>query len=493
MTGRYVIQYVRMTKYTIKGRVNTMKKRITSILNTFLYTLCASSTLLLAGCSKTDTHGLSVKNPTSIKIWHYYNGALAAAFDELVSEFNNTLGREQGIVVNAESMSTVTDLENALWDAANEKVGAPDMPNIFQCYQDTAFALDKEISLVNFDDYITEEERNSYVELFVDAGCIGENHAWKLYPTAKSTEVLILNKTDWDKFALDTGVTTQALSTWEGLTETAQTYYEWSGGKAFFGRDAFANYPIIASSQLGHEIFQVTDGKTALDFDHASMRKIWEHFYVPYVKGYYRHIGKFRSDDVKLGEIIALVCSSSSAVYFPTEVTPADGTPYPIEHLVLPLPNFDQTAPCAVQQGAGMAVTKSTEAEEYASVLFLKWFTQWQQNLKFSVNSGYMPVSKEAVNPENVEQFLSENPTSAIVSDTLRVALEENKNYMMYTPPAFTGGTQARSVLDTTMLELALRDRAAVDGGTAIDKFLTDEHFEEWYNSTLKQLEACCK
>ena len=155
----------------------------------------------------------------------------------------------------------------------------------------------------------------------MEAGCIGENHEWKLYPTAKSTEVLILNKTDWDKFALAAGVTTQALSTWEGVAETAQTYYEWSGGKAFFGRDAFANYPIIASSQLGHEIFQVTDGKTALDFDHASMRKIWEHFYVPYVKGYFRHVGQYRSDDVKLGEIIALVCSSSSAVYFPAEVT----------------------------------------------------------------------------------------------------------------------------------------------------------------------------
>ena len=58
-------------------------------------------------------------------------------------------------------MSTVADLENALWDSANEKIGAPDMPNIFQCYQDTAFALDKEISLVNFDEYITAEERDS--------------------------------------------------------------------------------------------------------------------------------------------------------------------------------------------------------------------------------------------------------------------------------------------------------------------------------------------
>ena len=466
-----------------------MKKRITSI----LYMICAASTLLFTGCGKSDTHGLSAKNPTSIKIWHYYNGALATAFDGLVSEFNNTVGREQGIVVNAESMSTVTDLENALWDSANEKVGAPDMPNIFQCYQDTAYALDKELSLVSFDDYVTEDEKNSYVKRFIDAGCIGENREWKLFPTAKSTEVLILNKTDWDKFAADTGADTKDLSTWEGLVNTAENYYEWSGGKAFFGRDAFANYPIIASSQLGHDIFQVTNGETVMDFDHDSMRKIWDHFYVPYVKGYFRHVGQYRSDDVKLGEIIALVCSSSSAVYFPAEVTPANSTSYPIEHLVLPLPNFDQTPSYAVQQGAGMAVTKSTEAEEYASVTFLKWFTQCEQNLKFSVNSGYMPVSVEAVTPENVEQYLAENPTNAIVSDTLRISIEENSEYVMYTPPAFTGGTQARSVLDTTMPALALKDRAAVDGGTAIDKFLTDEHFEEWYNSTLKQLEACCK
>ena len=203
-------------------------------------------------------------------------------------------------------------------------------------------------------------------------------------------------------------------------------------------------------------------------------------------------MGQYRSDDVKLGEIIALVCSSSSAVYFPTEVTPVDSAPYPIEHLVLPLPNFDNTPSYAVQQGAGMAVTKSTETQEYASVIFLKWFTQGQQNLKFSVNSGYMPVSVEAVMPENIEQYLAENPTSAIVSDTLRVAIEENRQYIMYTPPAFTGGTQARSVLDTTMLNLALRDRAAVEGGTDIEKFLTDAHFEEWYKDTLKQIQESC-
>lgn len=467
-----------------------MKKQLSSIL---LYIICALMPLLLAGCGGQDSHGLSKENPTSIKVWHYYNGALAATFDELVSEFNNTVGRENGIVVYSESMSTVIDLENALWDCANEKVGAPDMPNIFQCYQDTATALDKVVSLVDLDDYITEEEKNSYVKLFLDSGCIGADKKWKLFPVAKSTEVLILNKTDWDKFAADTGASTQDLATWEGLVSTAEKYYEWSDGRAFFGRDAFANYSIIASSQLGHELFQVSDGVEKLDFDKETMRVIWDHFYVPYVKGYFRHVGQYRSDDVKLGEIIALVCSSSSAVYFPAEVTAADGSSYAIDHLVLPLPNFNRTAPYAVQQGAGMAVTKSTEAQEYASILFLKWFTEWQQNLKFSVNSGYMPVSVEAVKTENMDKYLAENPASAIVSDTLHVALEENSRYIMYTPPAVTGGTQARSILDTTMPALAIRDRAAVEGGASVDDFLTDEHFDEWYEDTLSQLQECCR
>ena len=460
-----------------------------------LFTLCIIlSVILMSGaCSRQESNGLSIDNPTSITVWHYYNGTLAIVFDELVSEFNNTFGRENGVVVKSESMSTIAGLEDALWDAANEKVGAAQMPNIFQCYQDTAIALDGVVSLINFDDYITEEEKISYVKLFLDSGCIGQNHEWKIFPIAKSTEVLILNKTDWDKFAADTGAQTQDLSTWEGLAETAEKYYEWSDGKAFFGRDAFANYPIVASSQLGHEIFQIADNRTKLDFDKETMRKIWDGFYVPYVKGYYKHVGNYRSDDVKLGEIIALVCSSSSAVYFPSQVTLADGTSYPIKHMVLPLPNFDRTAPYATQQGAGMAVTQSTDAQVQASILFLKWFTEKEQNLRFSVNSGYMPVSVEAIKPENVDSYLLEHPASDIVRDTLSVALSENSQYVMYTPPAFEGGTQARSVLDTTMSELAVSDRAAVEAGTPVDVFLTDEHFEEWYDDTLSKLQEYCR
>ena len=116
-----------------------------------------------------------------------------------------------------------------------------------------------------------------------------------------------------------------------------------------------------------------------------------------------------------------------------------------------------------------------------------------QQNLKFSINSGYIPVSVEGVKIETVDNYLAENPASDMIRDTLHVALDENSRYVMYTPDAFTGGTPARSVLDTTMPELAIQDRAAVESGASIDTFLTDEHFDEWYEDTLTQLKEYCR
>ena len=68
----------------------------------------------------------------------------------------------------------------------------------------------------------------------------------------------MINKTDWDKFAKATGADISDLKTLEGLTATAKAYYEWTDsqtpkagdGKAFFGRDAMANYFIIGAKQF---------------------------------------------------------------------------------------------------------------------------------------------------------------------------------------------------------------------------------------------------
>lgn len=200
------------------------------------------------------------------------------------------------------------------------------------------------------------------------------------------------------------GASYDDLSTLEGLIATAESYYNWTDaqtptaddGHALFGRDAMANYMLVGAKSLGCQIFEVKDGVMTLNFDKEVIRKLWDYYYVPYIKGYFSSSGRFRSDDIKTGNILAYVGSTSSASFFPNQVTTDDSEGHAITMKALPCPEFADSEPYAVQQGAGMVVTRGSDEEISASVEFLKWFTDQEHNLAFSIASGYLPVTKEA-------------------------------------------------------------------------------------------------
>lgn len=468
------------------------------------FILLVSAIFFLIGCSKKeDLHGLTPKDPQEIVIWHYYNGAQAVAFEEAVKQFNDVVGLEKGIVVSAQSKSSIEDLTKALVNSANKVVGADKMPNIFQSYLDTAVNLDQLDILVDLNEYISEDEKKLYVDSYIEEGIFGKGNKWKLFPVAKGSELLAVNKTAWDKFQAQTGADMKKLSTWEGITELSEQYYDWSKGKSFFGRDAFANYMIVGSRQLGSEIFQVDNGKVTLNLDEKAMKKLWDNFYVPYVKGYFKHTGRYRSDDVKIGEIISCICSSSAVSYFPTEVTIGEEEPYPIESLILPVPGFEGKEPYVVQQGASMAVTKSGERAEYASIVFLKWFTEKENNIKYALDTGYLPVKKEANNWKEIEVYLDKNSKSIteIQKENLKVSVEQVGNYNLYTSKGFIGGEEARKVLETSMINLAKANREKIlldikngkSEGEALKPYLTETRFEKWFDSLKSQLETICQ
>ena len=83
----------------------------------------------------------------------------------------------------------------------------------------------------------------------------------------------------------------------------------------------------------------------------------------------------------------------------------SDDDSHSIELKVLPNPHFAGCEPVSVQQGAGMVVTKGDEAEIKASVTFLKYFTAPENNIQFSIGSGYLPVTREA----NKEEMLADS------------------------------------------------------------------------------------
>lgn len=468
-------------------------------------TAVLSLMLVLGGCS-TKKNVLDPDHPVEISLWHYYNGAQQESFNELIREFNDTVGKEKGIIVKASGQGNVNDLENNVLDAIHGEAGAAQIPNIFAAYADTAYTVDQLGYAQDLKKYFSDKELDNYIKSYIEEGEFSADGSLKIFPIAKSTEIFMLNKTDWDKFSKATNTSLDELKTIEGVTKVAQKYYEWTDslteakndGKAFFGRDAMANYFIIGYRQNGTQIFDVKDGKVTLNFEKDIAKKLWDNYYVPYIKGYFAASGRFRSDDIKTGNIIAFVGSSSGATFFPKEVILSDEESYKIEMSAYVAPQFEGGEAYAVQQGAGMVVTKSDETKETACAEFLKWFTQLDQNVKFSVDSGYLPVTKEANNKEVIKSKIT---TTSETEQIIDKAIDTIDTSTLYTTKAFEQGTKARNVLEYSLSDKAAQDRKTVEDEIqkgkryedVVSQFDNDQNFDAWYNETFAQLKELVK
>ncbi len=458
-----------------------------------------------SGCNsenKDKDRGLSKDSPVTINVWHYYNGVQQTSFDEMVKEFNNTVGMEKGIIVDASSKNSISELANSVTAALKKEPGADEAPDIFGCYADNAYIVDKMGMVADISQYFTEEELGEYVDGYINEGRFDAG-TLKIFPTAKSTEIMMINSTDWQKFADAEGVTYDDLKTWESLVDVSEKYYNYTDaltpdvpndGKSFFGRDSVENYMLIGAKQLGSPLVS-EDGTIGQDLDKATIKRLWENYYVPFVKGYFAMEGRFRSDDAKTGKVIALVCSTTGAAYYPKEVTLSDDTVYPIENVVLPIPNFEGTKPFAVQQGAGMSVIKSDEKTEYACTIFLKWFTEADRNMEFAANSGYLPVKKAANSAEELDKVTA-NKINNTMHSTLITAMEEVNSYELYAAKPFEKSASFRSALKNYMESTTKDDYAAaaarIAGGeerdTVLAEYTGDAAFDKWFEGLTSAL-----
>ena len=156
-----------------------------------------------------------------------------------------------------------------------------------------------------------------------------------------------------------------------------------------------------------------------------------------------------------------------------------------------------------VQQGAGMAVTKSDVKRETAAVEFLRWFTQAENNVRFGAGSGYLPVLKEA---NRVETFrkIAENQhleMDPITDSCITFSLERMEQAEFFTPQTFTNGIALRSVLEHSLADKITADLADIQQQTAsgasreavLAKYTSDAAFESWYTEFTAEIENAAK
>lgn len=355
-----------------------------------LYAMVLSLLLtVLSGCGQKTL--LDPDAPVTLTMWHVYGEQADSPMNRLIEEFNRTVGREKGIIINVSLLSSTAQIGEKLLAAQREEAGSVAMPDLFFCHNNNAMELGAD-NLLNWQEVFSKAELADYVPSFVEDGMV--EGQLSVFPISKSTHLLFIAGTQFDRFSAETGVTYDDLATWEGFFDAAETYYTWSGGKPFCALD----YPIRMV-----ELYALEKGATALyteegwyDFDEPLLREGWEVLADALVKGHVIVSDLYSNTQVMTGEVMCGLGSSASILYYNDTVTYPDNTSEPMDLQVLPPPTAADTDPLVTQAGVGLCAYKTTEQKAEAAAVFARWLTEGERNLAFCVETGYMPVSKDA-------------------------------------------------------------------------------------------------
>ena len=208
--------------------------------------------LVLSGCQTNEP--LSGKNAVTINLWHNYGGLMKDTMDTLIDEFNETVGRNEGIIINVTSITGSATIHEKLKMAVNDEPGAPDLPDITTLYPNTALMLAEKGLLADLESHFSKEDLSLYISEFVEEGRLPDGKLYVL-PIGKSTEVMFLNTSIFNRFMKDADVSYNDLYTFEGILDIAEKYYEWTDNQTpNIENDgkAFINYvlSLICSSHI---------------------------------------------------------------------------------------------------------------------------------------------------------------------------------------------------------------------------------------------------
>lgn len=381
----------------------------------------------LTGCSGKTR--LDPKKPVTLTMWHVYGEQADSPMNRLAEEFNHTLGKERGIIINVSLMSSTAQIGEKLLAAQNKDVGAMDMPDLFFCHNNNIEELGSDVVL-DWQDIFTGEELDAYVPEFLEDGMV--DGKLSVFPISKSTHLLFIAGTQFERFSSATGITYDSLSTWDGFLDAAKAYYEYSDGKPFCALDFPIRAVELNAMEQGEMDFYTDDGW--YNFENEALKESWLKFAEAIAKGHIVVSDLYSNTQIMTGEVMAGLGSSASILYYNDTVTYPDNTSEPMNLQIIPPPKAAGADLLVTQAGVGLCALKTTEQKAEAAAVFARWLTDADRNLAFCVETGYMPVNKASFN--RIKEYVF--PSDAY--QRLYTALEKvNETATAVREPSFAG------------------------------------------------------
>lgn len=373
---------------------------------------------------------LDPDKPVTLTLWHVYGEQADSPMNRLVDEFNSTVGKDKGIIINTTLMSNTSQIGQKLSDSLNQKPGSLDMPDLFFCHSSNIRDLGAD-TVIDWYDYFSDSEMKNYVSDFVDDGIVDDSLA--VFPVSKSTHLLFLNGTEFNRFSKATGADYDDLATWKGFFDTAAKYYEWSGGKAFCAFDYLLRETELNAVSAGADPDSFYNDNW-YDYDNKDFRESWLQFADSLVRGHIVVSDQYSNTQVMTGDVAGGAGSSASILYYNDSVTYPDNTTEPVNLQILPLPKADGGSAVTTQAGVGLCALKTTSQKAEAACVFARWLTESERNLEFAAETGYMPVTVEAYKQIDSYEFKNEAYTRLYQTFS-----EVKDSYTMLHEPAMGG------------------------------------------------------
>ena len=380
----------------------------------------AVGSVALAACGAAGSGGTQAQSPSSqvkfdapqeIAFWHPQSGSNGAALQAMVDKFNAT--NDKKITINATFQQNYNEL-NAK-NLAALSAGTP--PEFTVAYENWVADYAKGGHMVDLDDYVkdknlglTKESLNDIYPSYLD-GLRFAQYGNKLlsFPFTKSLVVMYVNEElmqkggvrevpkTWNEFATAIGQLSRGDQTLliDPSLATADTLKDPSRGRTY----GWGNYASASTINA----WAYSRGGSMLTADNKQVRFTE----LPYLESFQLTEDAFKrqhaynpprqpgNDYDFVANRMAFIMMSSTSRPFVRNTMKNNGREK-MPWRVAIIPQKDPSKPATVQYGANIAVFKTTPAKQAAAWAFIKWFTDRDQDVQWSITSSYMPIRKSS-------------------------------------------------------------------------------------------------
>jgi sn-glycerol 3-phosphate transport system substrate-binding protein len=340
-------------------------------------------------------------NVTTINYWHYLSGDNAAIHEQMVQEFNAQHPHIQVEMLYTGNQFVARD--KLLASVAGSVT--PDVALVDQFWPPLMVSSGALVPLRDFVD--PEEYLQDYSQVSRDTVTV-HGEAWTV-PFSLSNQILLYNKDKFREVGLDPE---KPPTTWDELVEYAKVLTrdidgdgridEW--GVNFTTRANLGSmYAFVTFLwQAGGELY--SEDYSEATFDDATARDTVQ-FWIDLAHKHQVLSLSPPADGFEIGRIAMQYSSTSSIAATKNKVDFDLG--------VAALPGKKNTVTGV--GGSSLAIFKTTSEKQAAAWEFVNWMSSAENNLKWSMATGYIPLRLSVRKSATYQQYLADEPHMQIV------------------------------------------------------------------------------